>query len=415
MLALSLAAVGLSLGWKLFAQRTAARTSHAETSGVEDVTRIWGGPLEQPQPVIAWRRTDAATVELVPGELSSSTIDVELDGRYRRRGLTEFPGYEVKLDAKYAFENPANVPSFVMFQIGLPVERKALMLTELELQIDGKSDPDNTRYTREGIEWSGSIPAQHTATIQVGYRARGLGRFGYALSRSKSSEEASVVPVNKFQLAMRVRNVEGELDYPVGSMTPALVEETGGSRLLVWKVDRLLSSFDVGLVLPSGANVTSALVRLTHNAPWFFALYSLGLMYALTAVRRHARALHLLALSGSYFLYFPLATYLTAYASWPVASLGALFATSGLAIFHALRFIGRVAAIRIAACQLFFLAAPAMGYLLPAHTGLILIVAGLSALAVAMQAIGRVASKLDESQDDEPRGATSVVESPSRS
>src|SRR5262245_14727967 len=104
--------VALSMGWSLFSVRLVERGERSKLA-TDDVARIWGGPLLQPQPEVRWRRADAATVDLEPGELASTTVDVDLDVEYRRRGVVEFPGYDAKLAAQYAFQNPSPEAAFV--------------------------------------------------------------------------------------------------------------------------------------------------------------------------------------------------------------------------------------------------------------------------------------------------------------
>src|SRR5262245_9941091 len=118
-------AIALAIGWQLFAHRMLGRTERAETSS-DEVARIWGGAFSQPQPKLRWRRVDAATVELTPGELSRSTVDVGLDAQYRRRGITEYPAYTADFSGEYGFRNPSSHAIFVAFNVGLPVHRSAL-------------------------------------------------------------------------------------------------------------------------------------------------------------------------------------------------------------------------------------------------------------------------------------------------
>lgn len=388
--------IALAAGWQMFARRMNNRTLDAGASAGE-VTRIWGGPLAQPQPRLGWRRTDAATVELTPGELAKSIVNISLDAQYRRRGITEYPGYVADFAGDYQFHNPSPHPIFVAFNIGLPVDRSALMVTDLELSIDGAEDAPHTSYAAEGIAWNGELAGGKSVVFSVKYRARGLERFSYALG----SSSLSTAPVNKFELNMTVRGVPGDIDYPVGAMAPTERTEVEGGELLTWKVDNLLSSFDVGVVLPDRSGLTRALHKLINNAPFFYLFYAFALLYAFAKVGSRSRALHLLALSGGYFLYFPLATYLTGYVAWPLACTLALAGISVLAVVHAMRFVSIGSAVWVGLSQIFFLAVPAAAHLLPAHTGIILVLAGFIALALLMHVLGRAAKKISENDEEE--------------
>lgn len=284
--ALAVALLLVTIGWARFASRTDMRSMRA-VAATTDVERIWGGPLLQPQPEIKWRRADAATVELAKGDLFRTDAAITLYAQYLRRGLTEYPGFEAAFDATYAFLNPSEADSFVGFSVGLPVQRDALMLRDLKLLVDGREDQGATEYSQERITWSGRVSRGKTAVFRLSYRARGLSTFGYAFR----SHEGAARPVTAFKLALTVRGARGELDYPLGSMSPTARGPVEGGELLVWDVERLLTSFDIGVVVPDTRGVSAALSRLISNAPYFFVLFAGGLLYALpTPDGAHARS-----------------------------------------------------------------------------------------------------------------------------
>jgi hypothetical protein len=387
--------IALTIGWHLFTGRLTGRTDRARNSAGE-VARIWGGPLQQPQPEVRWRRTDAATVDLEYGELKKSDISVDLDVDYRRRGITEYPGYEAQIRGEYQFQNPSSESSFVAFTIGLPVDRSALMLRDLSLLIDGKEDPQHTEYAGDKIAWRGRVEGRTTTQFTLAYRARGLERFGYRFAAK--GEDGSARPVTAFRMQMRVKNLRGEVDFPVGAMAPTSIQSVGGARVYAWDVERLLTSFDIGLILPDRSDLSAAIGRLISNAPWFYLMFGAALTLALSSLGRRARALHVAGLSAAYFLYFPLAAYLSAYLAWPFACGLSLGGISAVMLLHVSRFAGASAAGRVGLVILFFLATPAVAYLLPAHTGLILVVVGFVALATGLRYLGDSAHKLEEAE-----------------
>jgi hypothetical protein len=384
----AISVVALSVGWQLFTGRLLERTDRARAASGE-VARIWGGPLLQPQPEVRWRRADAATVELEAAELKKSEVTVDLDVDYRRRGITEYPGYEALVRGEYQFENPSEAPAFVAFTIGLPVERSALMLRDLVLLVDGREDAAHTEYAPDGIAWRGRV--DKAARFTLSYRARGLERFGY---RFAGAGKEGARPVTAFKMQVRVKNLRGVVDFPVGSMAPTRVAKADGARVFEWDVERLLTSFDIGLVLPDKSDLAGALGRLIRNAPFFYLLFAAALSFALSSLGRRARALHVAGLSAAYFLYFPLAAYLSAYLPWPIACGLSLAGIAALMLLHVERFVGARVAARVGLVVLFFLATPAVAYLLPAHTGLILVLVGFVALATGLNHLGDSARRL---------------------
>ena len=410
--AIALAAIAILVGLELFGGRIEHRTSGAEGRAA-DVARIWGGPLQQPQPEVRWRRADAATAELVPGELARSQVSVDLDVSYRRRGLAEYPGYAATFAGVYEVKNPSDAEIFAAFSVGLPAARERLMLEDVALLVDGEERPAETRYEADRIVWTGRVPAGAAPVFTVRYEARGLERFGYRLVPEGAGrwegDAAAARPITAFELTMRVKGARGELDFPVGSMAPSAALDEGGARVLHWKVERLLSSFDVGVVLPHSGDVSSALGRLVDKAPFFYLLYAFALLVALAGVPRRARALHVLGLSAAYFLYFPLAGYLIAYLPWPLAAALTLLALGALSVVHAARFASPTAALRVGVSQAFFLAVPAAAYLVPAHTGLILVVAGFLALAGGLLLLGGAAARVAAAARPPPVAPTAAV------
>lgn len=403
--------VGLTIGWQLFAERMEERTGRADGAS-NDVARIWGGPLLQPHPMIKWRRADAATAELARGEISATNVVVDLDAQYRRRGLTEYPGYETRFDGEYTFKNPATDPSFVGFTVGLPTDRNALMLRELKLLVNGVEDPDQTEYAPSQIVWTGKVDGQKTVKFQLQFKARGMTTFGYTFAPTRDGRSASESkPITAFNLVMNVTGVPGEIDFPVGSMSPTSDVASGNGRTLVWNVERLLTSFDVGIRLPDNRGANLAMEHLTRKAPAFYLLFGGALLWAFATVRRRARAMHVLALSGAYFLFFPLATYLTAYMAWPIASGVALAGITVLCIVHAARFVDRSAAVRVAVSAGFFLAVPTIAHLIPAHTGVILIVGAFIALGIGMHVIGVAARQVRDREEFEATPVAQVIAS----
>jgi hypothetical protein len=402
--------IALSLGWSLFSNRLDSRTSRAAMMS-DEVAHKWGGALVQPHPEVRWRREDAATAELTAGEVSQSNIAVTLDAEYRRQGITEYPCYQSVFDATYTFKNPSSAATFVAFTVGMPSRRDALMLSDIKLEIEGKEDPEHTEYTPEHVVWTGRLEGNKPARFHLSYHARGMERFGYSFNvenQQSSSQKDPIKPVTDFQMRMTVNGVHGELDWPTNWMSPtATVPGTNGAGTqLVWSVDRLLTSFDLGVVLPDNRGLANALGRLIDNALAFYLMFAAGLLYALSHVKRRARTLHLLGLSGAYFLYFPLATYLTVYLPWPVACSISLFGITVLGTLHAFRFVDAVSALKVGLCHVFFLAVPAMAYLVPAHTGLTLVVAGFVALGLGLQVVGVLAKRVRE--DDEVPGPLSI-------
>jgi hypothetical protein len=398
--------LALAVGWSLFSDRLLSRSERASAMNLDEA-RLWGGPLLQPHPSVRWRRADAATASLSSGELAQSHVKVDLDTQYRRRGLVEMPCYEALFTGDYAFKNPSSEPAFVAFAVGLPVKGESLMLRDLKLLVGAApgalaEDQAHTNYSDpERIVWTGQLAGGATGHFQFSYQARGLERFGYArggamVCHGSGCTAEGAKPVTQFKLELNVRGARGALDRLPGWMAPTGENPGVDSTQLVWNVDRLLTVMDLGVVLPDNRGVSVAMAKLMANAPFFYLLFAVGLLYALRNVGSRARALHVLGLSGGYFLYYPLATYLTGYLPWAAACAVAFVGVTILAVLHVRQFLSGGEAAQVGLVQTFFLGAPAMAYLFPVHTGLILVISGFVVLGLALQAVGAMARRVVE-------------------
>lgn len=402
-------AVALTIGWAAFGWRLHDRERQASAEA-DSVSRIWGGPVAQHHPLLSFRTANAPGADFAEGVLHRTAVRADLEASYRRRGLVEYPGYEVAFDGQWTFENPQEGPIDVAFRFPLPAGSGDLMLRDLLLRVDGQLEPARTEEGTGELVWRGPMEKGQKRLFQVEYRGRGLSRFVYELGRRGSDASrvvtAGIVP--SFRMELTVKGARESVDLPVGSMSPTAMEEANGSQRLVWDLSRMLTSLDAGVAIPDPRRASQSLGHLLSHAPFFFVLFGLAVLHAMRNVRARVRALHLLGFAAAYFLYFPLAAYLMGYMQWSLAVGLATLSIAAMGISHAQRFMGTEVMKGVAGAELFFLAVPAAAYLLPSHTGLILVVAGLGALGLGLRVLGETAERWDRDDDHAERLAASA-------
>lgn len=415
-----LASLVLTLGWELFAARLESRLNRDAVRS-DEVRRIWGGPVLQGGPRVQWRRQDAATAELATAPIDRTDIQVGLKVEYRARGLTEYPTYEADFAGVYVVTNPSSASSFVAFRIPLPGDGGDMVSTNLALLVDGKEAPAETQYQRDTktVLWTGEMEGQQTKTFEFKYRVRGLESFAYDVDDAgadfsggsdgsdrsdgeNGASRASASPQSNFKLAMTVEGLDGELDYPIGSMSPTSIVSDGGRSILTWDLPRVLTSLDAGVLLPDHLGPMRAFVHLLGMAPWFFVLFSLSLGYAFARLSSVGRLLHGLGFAAVYFVHFPLVVYLAAYLPWTVAVVVTLAASVGLLTVHARRFAGGASAVRVLTSAALFLVVPVVAYLVPQHAGLILVATGFICSAILLRLVAMLAQWVDRTHSEAP-------------
>ncbi len=368
------------LVWSMLTLRLENRTFFARNSQRTRVERIWGGNLEQPMPSIRYKSFGSDVSTLTRGELAASDIQVTLRMDYRKKGLAYYTGYNAEFTGKYTVRNPQREKIYLSFIFPYPMQQGEGILRDVKLLVNGQEETANTEYQQNLALWTGVLDAEQAIEFTLEYHGRGLNHFIYGFEPGTQ--------INQFTMTMQVigaRNV----DYPVSTMTPTNVETTADGATLVWTLDRSLTEFNLGVVLPDKLNVAQQISVMTRRAPAFFLLFLASVCLILKLAGRPLSLVKIGVLCAAFFLFYPLLAYLSMYMSvWLAFALA--FGILGGLMFNYARIVDNLdAAFAITLAYVFYSGVTSLAALFPAYTGLILIIEAVALLAIVMHVLSR--------------------------
>jgi hypothetical protein len=371
----------LSIGWLGLAERLHTRTHKALYAQLDSVKQIWGGNLNQPMPSIRYKRFGSDVSTLSKGEVYASGITVTLEMDYRKKGLVYYTGYNAQFLGKYTLRNPENEKIYLSFIFPYPTTPGEGMLQNVKLLVGGQEDVEDTEYQPNLALWTGVLDPAQTLEITVYYNGRGLDQFQYGFEPNKQ--------VNSFQMTIDVRGAK-ELDYAEATMPPTEpIQETPTGKTLLWKLDRTLTQFNIGVILPDKLDIEQQLSIMALRAPVFFFLFFISIIALLRLAKEPLNLLHMGIISVAYFLFYPLFAYLIMYLDLLYA-LGLSFGILGLLIFNYARILyGAGLAFAVLIAYTFYLGITSIAALLPTYTGVILTVEGVVLIGIIMQVLSR--------------------------
>lgn len=388
----------LSVGWLGLADRLHTRTQKALYTQLDSVKQIWGGNLAQPMPSIRYKRFGSDVPSLNKGEVSASDIAVILDLDYRKKGLVYYTGYNAQFLGKYTLRNPENEKIYLSFIFPYPTTPGEGMLQNVKLLVGGQEDIEDTEYQPNLALWTGVLEPAQTLDITVSYNGRGLDQFEYGFESNKQ--------VNHFQMKIDVRGAK-ELDYAESTMPPTEpIQENLTGKILLWKLDRTLTQFNIGVILPDKLDIEQQLSIMAWRAPFFFFLFFISVIALLRLVKEPLNLLQMGIISVAYFLFYPLFAYLIMYLDLYYA-FALSFGILGLLIFNYTRTLyGAKLAFAVLVAYTFYLGVTSIAALLPTYTGVILTVEGVILIGIVMQVLSRHKELRIETLLDLPRSNT---------
>jgi hypothetical protein len=366
--------------WLLLMLRVQQRTDFAMFRQMESVKRIWGGNLEQPMPSIRYKGLGSDVSTLNRGEITASDISVSLEMDYRKKGLVYYTGYNASFAGKYTIQNPEDEKIYLSFIFPYPTQQGEGILRNVKLFVNGEEDGENTEYQQNLLLWTGLLESTETLEMTVQYEGRGLHHFMYGFEPGTQ--------INSFTMTMDVLGAKN-VDYPISTMTPTRTQSTANGMNMVWELDRSLTEFNIGVILPDKLNVAQQIAVMSRRAPVFFLIFLASVCVILRLCDYPLHFFKIAMLSVAYFFFYPLFAYLSVYMNI-VLSFALSFGILRALIFNYARILYRLnVAVAIVLAYAFYLGITSIAALFPTHTGLILVIEGVILLAIVMQALSR--------------------------
>lgn len=366
------------LGWWVLGTATAVRSSSLFGRLGPQVEKLWGAPLVQEAPSVAVEIPGSEAVRwLMP---QKNKISVKLDADYRKKGLIWYPTYNCLFDATYTVANTEDVSQKIRIHFNFPAQGGTY--DKFSLSVDGANlvVPIDTR---EGIDEILELEPGAKKDFRISYRTRGIRDWRYKM-------DPHVGRVQNISLVLTA-NFE-DIDYTEGSLSPMSVEKADEGMVVSWVASDLITTEDIGIVIPEKLNPGPLTSRITFFAPvcllFFFVL--VGTINILYKVNIHP--MHYLFVAAGFFAFHLLLSYmvgiLNVHASFMIAAItSVVLVTSYLRAALGGKFPWKMAV----SGQLFFLVLFSYSFFLKGTTGLTVAIGSVVTLAILM----RVTAKVD--------------------
>lgn len=399
-----------SVAWFVLAGLMELRTSEQEGALGSAVAELWGQPMVQAAPALAFAHevwadevetvTDArgqpvldangAAVTRTKRVLRKVEVPVSIDGTHatvdlrldqRRKGLLWFSLYDVAFDARWTYTHARSESGALVVRFAFP-------------NPDGIYD--NFRFTVDGVErWDVApqngvvevkIPVEpgRTVAFGAGYRSRGRDSFVY-----RPVPDWNVGQVRDLKLVLTTDF--DRVDFPPQTLSPSSREAQDGGHALTWDFRRLVTGHGMGMVMPSRIQAGPLGSAMAVSAPLSLGLYMVWI-YVLGVLKRiEVHPINHLFLAAAFFAFHLVFAYSADHL--PVQAAFAVSAVTSLALTTSyLRLVvgPRFALLEAGVAQVLYLVGFSLAHFWQGYTGLTVTVLGVATLFALMQLTGRV-------------------------
>jgi hypothetical protein len=399
-----------SIAWWVLAALMEVRTSSQENALSGAVAELWGSPLQQNAPTVAFEHLvwvdELETVLAANGQplldgnggqvtrtrrvqrlqqdsasLASSDVDVDLQLDQRRKGLIWFSLYDVSFDADWTYIHEHEEPGKLVIRFPFPVADG--MYDDFRLTVDGEERWD--AVPREGaVETKIPVEPGQKVAFSVGYKSRGRDSFVY-----RPVPDWSVGQVRELSLTMTTDF--GDIDYPPQTMSPSSREAAGGGWKLGWDFRRLVTGQSIGMVMPSRVQAGPLATSMALSAPISLGLYMVWIFVLGLLKRIDIHPINHLFLAAAFFSFHLLFGYVADHVPVEVAFVLAAVVSLTLTTSYLRLVVGpRFALIEAGIAQLLYLVGFSLAHFWEGWTGLSVTVLGIVTLFALMQMTGRI-------------------------
>jgi inner membrane protein involved in colicin E2 resistance len=382
-----------SLAWLILGLTIVGRTQKGYENIGPKVENLWGQPLTQLAPSVRMIRYETKSRTEMEGnrkktiseriaveeplDLGKSDVNTNIALEYRRKGLLWFPGYVVDFDGAYQVMNPAKEARSFVIDFTFPSTEASY--DEFVFNVDGK---ENLVRTDNGAKSTVTLAPGQTATVQLGYKTRGMKTWSYAFGQG-------VQRVRNFSLVANTNF--NNYDFPEGTISPNQKEFTDAGSRLQWESKSLLSGFKVGIDVPDKLNPGEVASRIAFFAPvGLFFFFVVMTVWSLMR-RTNLHPMHFVFLAAGFFAFHLLFAYLVDHMSVTAAFGIAALVSLGLVVNYMRLVTGlRFALAPTGLAQLVYLILFSYAFFFKGFTGLAITIGAVLTLAVLMQVTGKV-------------------------
>jgi len=364
-------------GWWILGVTTNFRSNEYFSRLGSQVENLWGESLVQQAPTFAVEIPGSNQVRwLMP---SKNDIQVELIPDYRKKGLIWYSTYICSFDGKYTVSGNESVTQKVRLNFNFPA--KGATYDDFSIYLDDKP-LDVSVNTHEGIGHIIELGTGESKTFRVKYKTRGLNLWIYQTDRNAGRVQ---------NLNLVVKTGFRSLDYTQASLSPMSAEQSVDGMVLKWQAKDLITSADMGIVIPEKLNPGPLTSRITFFAPvcllFFFVLIAtINIMYKIDI-----HPMHYLFVAAGFFAFHLLLAYLAGLVHIHISFIVSGITSLGLVTGYLRAALGKEFPWKAAlAGQIFFLILFSYSFFLKGMTGLTVAAGSVATLAVLMKVTAHV-------------------------
>lgn len=376
-----------TIAWVMLSGSIHIRTEMKSEKLHKVVGELWGTYIVQKAPSINYILEKEQTVvtdegkekkvkvkQTIPLNLNASDINVDFDFKPRRKGLLWYSTYSVDFEASYKVVNTTDKERKIYFNYYFP--ESTGVFDDFKFIVDGKEKQEI--QPQDGILTEAIIykPGQER-TFEISYKTNGMDKWFYRNSYYVSQ-------IKNFQLVMNT-NFDA-IDFANNTISPTVKEKTKEGWELSWQYKNLISSVDIGMVMPHNLNPGPLIARITLFAPVSLLMFTfvVFIVSAIKKVRIHP--MHYFFISCAFFSFHLLMAYLAVYVELNTTFLIASAVSIFLVISYMRGIVGiKYAAVEIGLAQFVYLVLFSYTFFFDGYTGLSITIMSILTLFVIMQ------------------------------
>jgi hypothetical protein len=361
-----------TVAWFILAVAIGQRTSSSSGTLYEEVSGVWGPPLQQDHPS-AWFDTPNSPEGRMTITPSSTDVHVDLTYEPKQRGLLWHRTYGAAVSAHYEFRNPTRIPQTLY--IVYPLPDASAGLTGFEFQLEGDTDTTTALPSANGrITRAVNLPANGTTKLTTHYATRGTDQWRYHFPDKRR--------LSNFTLTMNTNFTE--INFPNGTGSPVERPLKGETGPFVWNFPDILNSLDIGMDMPKQLNAGPVAARIAFFAPVSLLLF-VTIVVLISSVRGiPIHPMHIFFIAAGFFAFHLLFAYLVDLiwlsVAFAAASLTSLILVSGYLFVVAGRKLLNIAL----PAQVIYLIAFSASFFIDGLTGITLTILGILTLGLLM-------------------------------
>jgi inner membrane protein involved in colicin E2 resistance len=385
--------IATAIGWMILGVSLMQRSKHFDDVLTGKVVELWGSEHVQRSPSYVYysyhkeKRVNDETGKVFYVDVEKthwydpeeSTIDVDFDLDYRRKGLLWFSTYKVGFDGKYIFKNYGELPLNGFCEFEFPAS--GAIYDNFRIFINGE-EYDTQGKMANFLSVPVYLKPQEEVEMAITYTSQGLNNWSYVFGEGvKSVKNFLLTTTTDFD----------NPDFPSGTMSPSEKEKTSGGWKFIWDYKDLVTGYDIGVEMPKKMNPGPLAMRISLFAPIPLLFLFTTLLIFGSVQKRNLHPMHFFFLAASVFSFHALYAYLVDH----IDIHATFWISSGVALVLAVGYVWRVVNVKFAfivagLSELIFLVLFSYAFFFPGWTGLIITIGSIITLAILMFTTAKV-------------------------